>query len=139
MTNRSHPRLFYVTVKCTVVALAAGCASPPPRPIGAVLPMAGGNYQSTVKAADPEQALKAFRYDAEITCGDGQPARRRMFWEAAPPPPKFTVVSQSLKDKSGKEVKSGNQLLDAGIAVGLKRLGLEQQDSVTATTVFKCG
>jgi hypothetical protein len=122
-----------------IATLAAGCASPPPRPIGAVLPMAGGSYQSTVKSSNPEQALKTFTHDAEVTCGDGKGSKPRMPWEAAPPPPKYVVVSQTMKDKDGKDIKSGNQMLDAGIAVGLRKFGMESKDSVTATTVFRCG
>lgn len=134
------PLAFLATATLAALAtLAAGCASPPPRPIGAVLPMAGGQYQSTVKSSSSEQALKTFTRDAEITCGDGKPAKPRLPWEAAPPPPKYVVVSQTMKDKDGKDIKSGNQMLDAGIAVGLRKIGLESQDSVTATTVFRCG
>lgn len=137
-----HARMSSFLAVLAITTLAAGCATQgPPRPIGAVLPMAGGTYQSTVKAGDPEQALKTFTHDAEVTCGDGKPPARRMPWESAPPPspPKFVVVSQSMRDKDGKEIKSGNKMLDAGIAVGLRRFGLEAQDSVTATTVFRCG
>jgi hypothetical protein len=60
-------------------------------------------------------------------------------WVAKPPPAKYTVISQTVTDKSGKEIKSSdNKMLDAGIAVGLKRFGLEPQESVEITTVFKC-
>lgn len=58
---------------------------------------------------------------------------------AKPPPAKYAVVSQTMVDKNGKEVKSSdNKMLDAGIAVGLKRLGLEPKDAVEITTVFRC-
>jgi hypothetical protein len=121
-----------------VLSALAGCATPPPRPIGAVLPMAGGTYQSTVKSSDEQQALKTFTHDAEVTCRKGDAPKPRMPWEAAPAPPKFSVLSQTMKNKDGKDIKSDNKMLDAGIAVGLRKFGMESQDSVTATTVFKC-
>jgi hypothetical protein len=134
---QAHCTLTFAAL--VIATLAAGCASPPPRPIGAVLPMAGGIYQSTVKSGDPEQALKTFTHDAEVTCGDGKGSKPAMPWDAPPPAPKFVVVSQTMKDKDGKDIKSGNKMLDAGIAIGLRQFGLESLDSVTATTVFRCG
>lgn len=58
---------------------------------------------------------------------------------AKPPPAEHAVASQTIVDKNGKEMKSSdNKMLDAGIAVVLKRLGLEPQEAVEITTVFKC-
>ena len=67
------------------------------------------------------------------------PAPSPLAWVAEPPPAEQAVASQTIVDKNGKEVKSpDNKMLDAGIAVVLKRLGLEPQDAVGITTVFKC-
>lgn len=133
MKNSASTKTFVIT---TLLALT-GCATPPERPRGAVVPMEGGRYQSAVKAADTESGLRTFTRDAEITCAkpDG---RTRMPWEAQPAPAKYVVVSQTLKTKDGKEIKSENKLLDAGIAVGLRRFGLEAQDAVEVSTIFKC-
>ena len=43
-----------------------------------------------------------------------------------------------MKDKDGKEIKSANKNLDAGIAVGLRYFGLDAKDTVQSTTVFRC-
>jgi hypothetical protein len=119
-------------------ALLAGCASPPPRPSGAIVPMEGGRYQSAVKSGDSQAALKTFTRDAEITCTKGE-TKTRMPWEAQPAPPKYTVVTQTVKDKEGKEIKSSdNKMLDAGISIFTRKHGLESKDSVEVTTIFKC-
>jgi hypothetical protein len=132
--KNSVPQLLAVY---TIMALA-GCASPPPRPDGAILPLEGGRYQSNVKRGNAEAAVKTFTRDAEITCAKPE-TKTRMPWEAAPPPAKYAVISQKMVDKNAKEVKSSdNKMLDAGIAVGLKRFGLEGQDAVEITTIFKC-
>lgn len=129
--------LYTAPIALLCLATLAGCASAPERPHGAVLPLEGGRYQSAIKAADTEAALRTFTHDAEVTCAktDGKP---RMPWEGKPAPAKYVVVSQTLKTKDGKEIKSDNKLLDAGIAVGLRRFGLESQDAVEVSTVFKC-
>jgi hypothetical protein len=120
-----------------IVALA-GCATAPERPGGAILPLEGGRYQSNIKRANAEAAISTFTRDAEITCKKPE-TKTRMPWEAAPPPAKYAVISQKMVDKNAKEVKSSdNKMLDAGIAVGLKRFGLEGQDAVEITTIFKC-
>lgn len=120
------------------LTILAGCASPPPRPNGAILPLEGGRYQSNVKRENAEAAVKTFTHDAEITCAKPE-TKTRMPWEAAPPPAKYVVLSQKMVDKNAKEVKSSdNKMLDAGIAVGLKRFGLEGRDAVEITTIFKC-
>ncbi len=126
------------TLVIAATALAAGCATPPPRPTGAIVPMAGGQFQSAVTGADPQQTLTIFTRDAEITCSKDEPKAFRMPWEPPPKRAKFSVVSQTMKYKDGKEIKSDNKLLDAGIAVGLRKLGLEDKDSLQITTVFKC-
>jgi hypothetical protein len=119
-------------------ALLAGCASAPERPRGAVVPMAGGQYQSSVKAPDTTAAMKTFTHDAEVTCtkSDGS---TRMPWQGKPAPGRYVVVSQTAKTKDGKKIESSdNKMLDAGIAVGLRKLNLEAQDAVEVSTVFKC-
>ncbi len=129
---------FRATSIASFTALAiSGCATPAPRPFGAVLPMEGGRYQSAIKSSDTAQALKHFTRDAEITCAKGATGTR-MPWDAKPAPAKYVVVSQTMKEKGGKEIKSDNKMLDAGIAVGLRHLGLEAQDAVEVTTLFKC-
>lgn len=126
-----------LSLLATAVAIA-GCATPPPTPSGAIVPMAGGNFKSSIRSSDTSMALKTFTRDAEITCSKGEKASP-LPWVAKPPPPKYTVISQTAVDKSGKEVKSSdNKMLDVGVAVGLKRLGLEPQEAVEITTVFKC-
>lgn len=120
-----------------IVGALAGCATPQERPRGAVVPLEGGRYQSSVKAADTQAAMKTFTNDAEITCtkNDGS---ARMPWQGKPAPGRYVVVSQTAKAKDGKEIKSDNKLLDAGIAVGLRKYGLEAQDAVEVSTIFKC-
>lgn len=126
------------TVVATLtLAVLSGCASAPARPQGAIVPLEGGRYQSAVKAEHQEAALKTFTRDAEITCTK-TPVKQRMPWEAAPPPAKYAVISQEVKSKDGKDIKSDNKMVDAGIAVGLRKLGLESKDAVEVTTVFKC-
>ncbi|KNZ32627.1 MAG: hypothetical protein AD742_10385 [Methylibium sp. NZG] len=121
----------------TVATLAAGCASTPERPRGAIVPLEGGRYQSAVKSADVQAGLKTFTSDAELTCTKGG-SKSRMPWEAKPEPGKYAVISQTVKGKDGKEIKSDNKLVDAGIAVGLRKFGLESKDEVEVMTVFKC-
>jgi hypothetical protein len=133
--NNSVSQLLAVT---TIVALA-GCATPPPRPSGAITPLEGGKYQSNIKRESAEGAYKTFANDAEITCDKTPPGKTYMPWESKPAPAKYTVISQKAVDKNAKEVKSSdNKMLDAGIAVGLKRFGLEGKDAVELTTIFKC-
>lgn len=131
-------RTTLLLVTLAAVAAAAGCASAPERPYGAVLPMAGGGFKSSVKSSDASSGLKTFTRDAEITCAKG-PAPSPLPWVAKPLPAKYAVVSQTVVDKNGKDVKSSdNKMLDAGIAVGLKHLGLEPKDAVEITTIFRC-
>jgi hypothetical protein len=126
-----------LTSLAAIVALA-GCATAPERPGGAILPLEGGRYQSNIKRANAEAAISTFTRDAEITCKKPE-TKTRMPWESAPLPAKYAVISQKMVDKNAKEVKSSdNKMLDAGIAVGLKRFGLEGQDAVEITTIFKC-
>lgn len=120
------------------LSLIAGCATAPARPRGAVVPMEGGRWQSAVKAGDSQAALKTFTHDAEVTCAKGETGPR-MPWEAKPAPAKYAVISQAVKDKEGKEVKSSdNKMLDAGIDVFTRKYGLQSQDAVEVTTIFKC-
>ena len=134
--NNRNTTLPLITLLLAATALV-GCASAPPRPIGAVVPMEGGRFQSSTKGPDQERAMKTFTHAAEVTCGkhDGSP---RMPWQAKPAPAKYVVVSQNTKAKDGKQIKSDNKMLDAGIAVGLRQAGLEAQDSFEVTTIFKC-
>ena len=135
--NDSNASLSLITLLLAATTLA-GCASPPPRPQGAVVPMGGGSFKSSIKSSDASGGLRTFTRDAEITCAKGD-APSPLPWVAKPPPAKYAVLSQTVADKNGKEVKSSdNKMMDAGIAVGLKRLGLEAQDAVEITTVFKC-
>lgn len=129
--------IYTAPIALLCLATLVGCASAPQRPQGAVVPLEGGRYQSAIKAPDTATALRTFTNDAEITCtkSDG---KARMPWEGKPAPGRYVVVSQSLKSKDGKDIKSDNKLLDAGIAVGLRRFGLEGQDAVEVSTIFKC-
>jgi hypothetical protein len=128
---------IHLTLLATA-AVIAGCATPPPTPSGAIVPMGGGIFKSSIKSSDASMALKTFTNDAEITCSTGgKPSP--LPWVAKPPPPKYAVISQNAVDKSGKEIKSSdNKKLDAGIAVGLRYIGLESKEAVEITTVFKC-
>ena len=122
------------TTIASALALLSGCAAP--GPAGAVLPLEGGRYQHSITGFDPEQALKALAADAGRTCSK-DPQKKLMPWETAPAG-RFVVLSQSMKDKDGKEIKSANKNLDAGIAVGLRYFGLDAKDTVQSTTVFRC-
>jgi hypothetical protein len=51
---------------------------------------------------------------------------------------KYVVLTQEVKEKSGQIASSGDGRLDAGIAVGIRHLGLERSDQVEVTTKFKC-
>jgi len=125
------------TVSLGLACALCGCASAPPRPIGAVAPMVGGGFQSTVSGPDKASASKTFTHDADVTCRKGPPPSS-LPWAAAPEPGRFTLVSQTAKDKEGKKIKSDDSKLDAGIAVGLRYMGLESKDSVELVSVFKC-
>lgn len=116
--------------------LLTGCATAPQKPIGAVVPLEGGKYQSAIKAPDQSQALKVFTHDAELTCTKGEPPRNP--FAAKPPAGKYIVLSQTAKDKDGKQIKADNKTVEAGIAVGLRYLGLESKDAVEINTVFRC-
>jgi hypothetical protein len=111
-------------------ALLAGCAAT--GPMGAVVPLAGGEHRSVVNAGDLADANKIFDNDAKLTCGSGGsfPGMSR--------PGKYVMVSQTAKTKEGKEIQTENKTVQAGIAVGLRYLGLEAKDAVTLETVFKC-
>lgn len=37
-----------------------------------------------------------------------------------------------------RKLVSDNKMLDAGIAVGLRKFGLEEKDAVEVSTVFRC-
>lgn len=128
-------RLATITAATTLsLTLLSGCATP--GPAGAVLPLEGGRYQHSISGYDPEQALKGLAADAGRTCAK-EPQKKLMPWETAPTG-RFVVLSQSMKDKDGKEIKSANKNLDAGIAVGLRYFGLDAKDTVQSTTVFRC-
>jgi len=137
--QQNSAKFLMISSGITIVVLViSGCASAPARPVGAVLPLENGRFQHSIKGMDEPGALKTLAHDAEITCNK-TPAGPRMPWQAPPPPAKYVVVSQSIKNKDGKQIKSSdNKALDAGIAVGLRKFGLEGQDSVEVTTIFKC-
>jgi type IV pilus biogenesis protein CpaD/CtpE len=112
-------------------ALLAACASRP-QMVGVVTPMASGQLQSVVKATDRTTALRYFDNDAKIHCG------KRGAIAAMDTKGKYLVLSQDFKEKSGQIASSGDGRLDAGIAVGIRRLGLERDDQVEVATMFKC-
>lgn len=117
----------------TIIAFAsialAGCAT---TPMGAVVPMAGGTHQSVVKAGDKAAASRAMDHDAKLTCGT--PGTVPMMNKDG----KYIVVSQTEKAKDGKAIEAENKNITAGIAVGLRYIGLESKDTFELTTVFKC-
>ena len=121
---------LFSTTAATVAMLSglvalSGCAT---APRGAVLSLQGGQYQSVVKSSDRASASKVMDGDAKITCGGG------MFSKGG----KYAVISQTIKEKDGKEIRTDNKTTDAGIALGLRYMGLESKDAVELTTVFKC-
>jgi major membrane immunogen (membrane-anchored lipoprotein) len=126
-----HPLDPARALALTAAVLLAGCASRA-QLIGVVTPMADGQLQSVVKAADKTTALRHFDNDAKLHCG------KRGFIAAMDTKGKYVVVSQDVKEKSGKIGSSGDARIDAGIAVGIRRLGLERDDQVEVTTMFKC-
>lgn len=116
---------------CCAAALLGGCASS--KPIGAVIPMQGGTHQSVVQSMDSTQAMKSFDHDAKLTCGTAGAI------PALDKPGNYVVVSQNASAKGpGKIASSDDKRLDAGIAVGMRYLGLEGKESVELTTVFRC-
>lgn len=112
------------------VLLLGACATQ--GPIGAVVPMTGGVHQSVVNAPDRSGALRSFDNDAKLTCGSSSPL------PGMARPGRYVVVSQSGKEKTAKEIQAENKNVQAGIAVGLRYLGLEERDSYELTTVFRC-
>jgi hypothetical protein len=125
-----HPTLRAAPAAALVLALTA-CASGP-RLSGAVTPQAGGQLQSVVKGSDRTSALRNFDNDAKSYCG--KPGAI----PALATPGKYVVVSQNVVDKKADKISSGDGKLDAGIAVGVRYLGMEKQDSVEVITIFKC-
>lgn len=117
------------------LSLLVGCASAPRKPSGAVVPLEGGQYRSSLKSSNEAAAQKVFATDAEITCE--KPSESSMPW-AKPIPGKYVVVSQTVKEKEGKDIKSDDKKLDAGIAFAVRKFGMEAQDAVEVNTIFKC-
>lgn len=115
-----------------VATLALTACASRPQFVGVVTPLAGGQLQSVVKATDKTTAMRHFDNDAKIHCG------KRGVVAAMDTPGKYVVVSQEVKEKSGQIASSGDGRLDAGIAVGIRHLGLERADQVEVTTMFKC-
>jgi hypothetical protein len=109
------------------LALLAACATPPPQPTGAIVPIAGGQIQSVVKAPDKALALKIFDNDAKITCERRSPAKSS----------RYAVISQKFEEKSGA-MKADNKSVEVAANVALRYLGLDRDDAYTATTVFTC-
>jgi len=129
-----QPLRYFTATSLAAAALLAltACASGP-RLSGAVTPQTGGNLQSIVKATDKTQALRNFDNDAKAYCGTPGAI------PALDKPGRYVVISQNVNEKKAEQIlSSGDGKLDAGIAVGLRRFGLEKQDSVEVTTVFKC-
>jgi len=120
----------HVALTASFVLLTA-CASRP-QMAGVVTPMAGGQLQSVVKAADKTTAMRYFDGDAKIHCGT------RGVIAAMDKAGRYVVVSQEVKEKSGQIASSGDSRIDAGIAVGIRHLGLERSDQVEVTTMFRC-
>lgn len=119
-------------IALATAAVLAGCASSP-RLNGAVLPMQGGTHQSVIAGPDAATALRAFDQDAKATCGTTGAIA------ALNKPGKYSVVSQNTVAKGGEQIAStDNKKVDAGVAVGLRYLGLDKQATVEVTTVFKC-
>ncbi len=59
----------------TVQAATGGLVGrAPPRPVDAVVPMAGGTFKSSIKNSDTSMVLRIFTQDAEITCSNGEKA-----------------------------------------------------------------
>jgi type IV pilus biogenesis protein CpaD/CtpE len=79
-----------ITLLATIALLSA-CATPPREPVGAIVPMAGGQIQSVVKAEDKAVVLKIFDQDAKLTCERRNPAKAG----------RYAVVSQTVEEKSG--------------------------------------
>lgn len=117
-------------VAAAALALTA-CASGP-RLAGAVTPQAGGNLQSIVKGPDRTMALRTFDNDAKAYCGTPGAI------PALDKPGKYSVISQNVVDKKGDRANTGDGRIDAGVTAGMRYLGLEKQDSVEVTTIFKC-
>lgn len=123
----SSLHLAGVAVTLTLAACASG-----PRLAGAVTPQAGGNLQSIVKGADRTMALRTFDNDAKAYCGTPGAI------PALDKPGKYAVVLQNVVDKKGDKPNTGDGKLDVGVTAGMRYLGLEKQDSVEVTTIFKC-
>lgn len=125
--------LVAAKVAAAAAALALTACASGPRLTGAVTPQGGGNLQSIAKGADRTMALRNFDNDAKAYCGEAG---------AVPmldKPGKYVVISQNVVDKKAQQIaSSGDGKLDAGISVGMRYLGLEKQDSVEVTTIFKC-
>ncbi len=118
------------TSALTLLVLTAGCATP--RTNGAVIPVQGG-YQSVIKGSDRASAMRAFDQDAKASCGKSSPI------PALATPGKYIVVSQSGNEKAAKaakDIKSGDQRLDAAIAIKFPQQG--EAGSFELTTVFRC-
>jgi type IV pilus biogenesis protein CpaD/CtpE len=133
MKMPAHPRRFPAAALAVAAigTLLTACASRPQLQ-GAITPMAGGQLQSVVKAADKTTAMRHFDNDAKIHCG------KRGVIAAMDTKGKYVVVTQEVKEKSGQVASSGDSRIDAGIAVGIRHLGLERSDQVEVTTMFKC-
>lgn len=131
MPSMLRPGRLPATAALAATLLVAACASRP-QLIGVVTPMVGGPSQSVVKATDKTTAMRHFDHDARIHCG------KRGVIAAMDKAGKYVVVSQDVKEKSGQIAGSGDARIDAGIAVGIRHLGLERADQVEVTTVFSC-
>jgi type IV pilus biogenesis protein CpaD/CtpE len=122
--NSSPSRNF--TLLATIALLSA-CATPPREPVGAIVPMAGGQIQSVVKAEDKAVVLKIFDQDAKLTCERRNPAKAG----------RYAVVSQTVEEKSGA-MKAENKNVEVAANLALRYLRLDRGDNFTATTVFTC-
>lgn len=121
MKSKPLPNILLV---CTCLALAA-CATKKVQLMGAVTPMADGNYKWFAKAQDESAAMKMLTHDGNATCErDGKK--------------RFVVVSQENSKKDAPDVKTENKFLDAAVALSTVGKGLRGEASFESATVFRC-
>jgi hypothetical protein len=116
--------LTKIALTCACLALAA-CATKKVQLMGAVTPLADGNFKSFVKVQDEAGAMKMLTNDGNATCDrDGKK--------------RFVVVSQENAKKDAPEVKTENKFLDAAVALSSAGKGLRNEASFESATIFKC-
>lgn len=117
----------FLPLLITGLALTACATRPPAEPFGSILPMAGGQIQSVVRADDEATVRKLFDHDAKLTCERRSPTKSA----------RYAVVSQKVEEKSGA-MKTENKNLEAAANLALRVMRMDRGDSYTATTVFTC-